>query len=335
MKKVAITGVGALSPHGEGVLRMVLAAREGKTGARIEGPIPKVILKSKNRRLRLDRISKMALYAAWAALKESRYPYEKMGETIGISLGTATGGLDQSIELVSKLFENELDFAAPMIFPNTVKNAAANQIAIALSIYGTNITFAGGLGSAMQGLKEGMILIGAGKERAILAGGLEEIVEKEAEAQKNGSMQSNAPSAEGACIFLLETVDDALNRGADILAELSIVEAGYEEGFTPSSMEKLYIAALEKTGLTPGEIDSAIFQGEESGAVVSSITPSADIMFSGESLLAAGVTGVGPVAMGAYAIRHGINGVKPTNVAIVQNVAGAQYIVILKSVLNG
>ncbi|VAX21362.1 hypothetical protein MNBD_NITROSPINAE02-2076, partial [hydrothermal vent metagenome] len=308
MKQVVITGVGALSPHGEGVLRMITAVTQGKAGVRIGGPIPKVPLKSKNRRLRLDRISKMALYAAWAALEESRYPYREMGETIGISLGTATGGLDQSIKLVSKLFENELDFAAPMIFPNTVKNAAANQIAIALSIYGTNITFAGGPGSAMQGVKEGMILICAGKERAILAGGLEEIVEKEAEARKNGPTRSGEPAGEGACILLLETLDDALKRGADILAELSIVETGYEEGFASPRMEALYATAMEKTGLSPGETDPAIFQRGAGAATVSAVAPSAGVIFSGESLLAAGITGAGPVAMGAYAIRYGVEG---------------------------
>ena len=260
MRRVAITGIGVVSPVGnskDAFFRNLLAGTSGirrivapfadRLAVKVAGQVEFNALAhfSKIKLGSLDRFSQFALVAANEAMQDSGLPLtdtEKLGT--GVYLGTGLGGAHALEAAYSEVFKVE---GEPRIKPFTViltmNNAAAGQIALEYGLQGPNQTYSTACASSAIAIGEAFRAIRHGYADAMLAGGAEALLTfgtiKSWEALRVLAFEDQTdPSAscrpfskdrsglvlgEGAAILVLEAMEHAQARGAVIYAEL----AGY------------------------------------------------------------------------------------------------------------
>ncbi|WP_172674844.1 3-oxoacyl-ACP reductase FabG [Cellulosilyticum ruminicola] len=170
--------------------------------------IPKLSVKPALRKM--DRFSKLAV---WAALKGVEDAKISNLEEIGVVFNSIYGPLNTNINFSKFIQEQDLEGASPMMFTNTVNNACAGYVCIALGCKGasTMLLESNYVGYAMRLLQDG-------KANTILAGGVEEYSSDLYESIRN----KGENPIEGASTIILETESNA-NTYAEIL--------GYYEAF--------------------------------------------------------------------------------------------------------
>jgi 3-oxoacyl-[acyl-carrier-protein] synthase II len=201
-------------------------------------------------------------------------------------------------------------YASPMDFANTVLNAPAGQTAIWHGLRGVNSTVVAGAASGLQALTHAMELIRAGRARAILAGGVEELSHESSSGfRRTGRLcEDRRPLpfdkrstgfwlGEGACLLLLEDADSAMVRGATIFGRLTghgsrfDPRRGLDEERAVDTVAGSMRLALEDSDLLADDIDcvsasargdsvgdrrearalSDVFSGSDDGLVVTAI----------------------------------------------------------------
>jgi len=198
----------------------------------------------------LDRTSMLLTSAAQLALDDSGWASE-IGEATPV--GLVAGTTFCSVHTISQFDRRALvegpSCASPLDFANTVINAAAGQTAIWHKLKGVNSTISTGITSGIEAIAYAASLIGEGHERAVLAGGVEELcIESLLGFQRAGllarvqgtwseppvpfdSQASGFALGEGAALLMLEELEAAQSRGATILAEIK----GYASSFDCST----------------------------------------------------------------------------------------------------
>ncbi len=189
--RIAITGIGVVSPIGIGKRNFWQAIKEGRSGvgpislfsvdnlkvnlgAEVKDFMPEEILGQKGLR-NLDRATKLLLCAGKLALLDSGLDTARLDTTrIGISIGTTFGSLWSISEFDKTAFLEGARFVNPAEFPNTVINSPPSQLAIRFNIKGPCATIASGFSSSIDALKYAQDLIRNGKADIVLAGGVEE-----------------------------------------------------------------------------------------------------------------------------------------------------------------
>jgi 3-oxoacyl-[acyl-carrier-protein] synthase II len=296
-RRVVITGAGVLSPLGDSPARVQAALVSG-TGAPATLDLPPVpgvacpwgfpvrpfspaaYLGERNLRP-LDRPSCLLTCAAGLALTDSGWTPARVGEEeVGLVVGTVFSGVRTIGEFDRHAQREGPCYASPMDFANTVLNAPAGQAAIWHNLRGVNATVAAGAASGLQALAHAADLIRAGRARAVLAGGVEEISFESfyglARAGRLAPAAENGPPVplpfdvrrrgfvlgEGAALLMLEDAEAAAARGATVRAEVK----GHASRFDPSRgarQEKATAAiaaavrlALRDAGMTAAEIDA-------------------------------------------------------------------------------
>lgn len=293
-KRVAITGVGMISPLGDSPTSFHQALCQGESGLQrvadgvFEHPIqhaagyissfkPESYLPEKNLRP-LDRTGQLVAAAAGLALKHSGWTPEKLKEhDVGLVLGTMFG----SVHTISKFDRQALvqgpACASPMDFANTVINAAAGQAAIWHKLRGINSTIACGSTSGLAALGYATDLIRCGQQTAALAGGADEFCFESCsgfeqagwlhrgEGQMNGPIpfdrrRTGLALGEAAALLMLEEWESAMARGAVILGEIR----GYGNTYNPQhragkngieTIVRAILAAISDAGAALSEID--------------------------------------------------------------------------------
>lgn len=199
--RVAVTGIGLLSPlgdtadklhtalcRGDSALRPVhqmpddgelpealRAAIEGRLGAVIEGFSPFDYLGKRNFRP-LDRTGRLTTVAAHLALEQSGWTAERRAEDeVGLVLGTMFGSVRTIVQFDARALETGPQYAKPLDFANTVINAAAGQAAIWHDLRGLNSTLCAGSTSGLQALAYATEMVRSGRSGPVLAGGAEEL----------------------------------------------------------------------------------------------------------------------------------------------------------------
>lgn len=294
-KKIVITGVGVISPIGIGKDKFADALLNGKEGFRrislfdtsmfkvhVAGEIadfdPVAMLGKKNLRT-LDRTTRFISAAAGLALTDSKLNVsEDNTNAIGISIGTTFGSL-HSISQFDRVGITEGPRSVnPSHFPNTVLNSPSSQVAIRYKIKGFNTTISTGFCSGLDSIFYAADFISLGRAKAVLAGAVEELCEetflgfhelgclsgidgtepvcRPFDAERNGIIFS-----EGAAVLVLEEERSALERGAEIIAEIK----GYGSAFDPDAnrtfthkgqgLKEAIILALNDSSLHPQDID--------------------------------------------------------------------------------
>ncbi len=240
--KVVVTGMGAVTPFGQGVEVLWNALVKGErafrllpdlaprpvVGAPIDFPAafnlsPRVVRQT-------DRFVQFALVAAQEALAQADNPESVIpAHRIGVVIGNAVGGLG-TFRLGTLSYEAG-ERLSPFFVPAFIPNMAAARIAMEFSLHGVNLTVSTACAAGTDALGVALDLIRAGRVDVVLAGGSEALFIPE---MVTGLMQARAlsmvPDAEQACrpfdvdrsgmvmgegaaILVLEREDIALGRG--------------------------------------------------------------------------------------------------------------------------
>ena len=255
MRRVVITGIGAITPIGnntkelwEGILKkrcgigkITRFNAEGfKTSlaAEIKNYNPIDYFDAKQAK-RLDKCSQYAIIAAREAFEDSKINKDNTDfERIGVFVGSGIGGLKTIQEQCEINVSKGHNRISPMFIPMSICNMPAGNIAIELGLKGESISTVSACSSSTHAIGEAYRAIKYGAEDVILAGGTESsICEVGIAGFENMKALSYATDpnrasipfdkersgfvmGEGAGVLVLEKLEHAQKRGAKIYAEI-------------------------------------------------------------------------------------------------------------------
>jgi len=256
-KRVVVTGMGAITPLGLSVEELWQGLVEGRSGiARITqfdpSPYPVQIMgevkgfdpgefMDEKEAKRMSRFSQLAVAAAKMAVEDAGLEVdESLAEDVGVILGTGIGGALVEAEKAHLILQNKgVRRVPPLFVPSMMPNAAAHHVGCAFGIKGYTSTVIAACASGTQGIGEGVRAIRDGLAKVVLAGGTESTVcelalagicamralssrndEPEKASRPFDAERDGFVSAEGCGILVLEDLEYALARGAQIQAEL-------------------------------------------------------------------------------------------------------------------
>jgi len=295
--RVVVTGIGTLSPLGldtpttweglisgkSGIDYITLCDTEGletKFAGEVKGFDPENYINRKDAR-RMDRFAQLSVAASQEAVKRAGLKIDATNEdTIAIVVGSGIGGLTTLYEQHRVLFEKGASKVSPFLVPMMISDMAAAQISIALGIKGLNLCTTSACSSSSDAIGVAFELIKRGDTPAALAGGSESTITPIGIAGFNAlraiSTRNDDPQrasrpfdserdgfvmSEGACLLVLESLEHAQKRGANILAEVLAYGASADAFHVTQPVENGYGAvkamkqALNKAGIEPDEID--------------------------------------------------------------------------------
>ncbi len=255
MRRVGVTGLGAVTPIGNTAPESWRAAVEGRSGidfirsydpgeqavriaAEVKGFDPSAVASHKEAR-KLDRNVLLALAAAREAVADAALEGVYEPGRVGILFGTAIGGFLGIMEQAEVMRERGPSRVAPTFIPSVLVDAASGQLAISFGFRGPNYAPVSACATGSHAIGEAAELIKRGDADAVLAGGAEACIHplifagfsamrglvSEEEHPPRASRPFDATRAgfvigEGACVLVLEELDAARARGATVYAEV-------------------------------------------------------------------------------------------------------------------
>lgn len=267
-KRIVITGIGVLAPNGTGKSEFWKALQGGISGikpvtlfdistvkTKLAGEIsnfePKSILGQKGLR-NLDRTTLLVLCASKMAFEDAKLPFpvpEDDTDIYGVSLGSTLGSVWSISEFDKEALRKGPRAVNPAHFANTVINSPASHISIRFNIQGFNSTLSTAFCSSLDAIYYAINMINLYDYKIILTGGVEELCEQTYKGfHKIGHLAGSRPGkeevscpfdrrrngmmlGEGAGMVMLEELECARERGAEIYAEV----LGYGTSFDPES----------------------------------------------------------------------------------------------------
>ncbi|WP_067539260.1 beta-ketoacyl synthase N-terminal-like domain-containing protein [Nocardia crassostreae] len=218
-----------------------------------------------------DRSTAMTVVAVKLALEDAgRYRPGERDDDIGVVLGTTTGALEASWELIRDSIVSEKPYLVnPVKFPYVVMNGPASAAAIRYLLGGANVTVSGGQAALSAAMAYGRRHVLGGHGKAALVGVVDEFAPTRAWAAakvRAGTTAGRAPLGEGAAIFLVEDADTVRAQGRTPDAEIPAVVTGLFDGAAGSPDDPV-------TGFA-GCIERALEIAEVRVDEVSAIAPS-------------------------------------------------------------
>ena len=255
-RRVAVTGLGLVTPLGTGVEKNWEALSQGRSGVatitrfdakdfptRIAGEVrdfrPEDFIEKKEIK-KMDLFIQYAMAAAAMAMSSSGLKIdEENAERVGVVVGVGLGGLPTIEEYHGIYLESGLKRISPFMIPKLIANLAPGQIAIEYGAKGINYTPTSACSSGAHAVGEAMRMIRHGYQDAVICGGAEACLSPTGVggfvAMRALSTRNDEPErasrpfdkdrdgfvmAEGAGVLVLEELESARRRGATILAEL-------------------------------------------------------------------------------------------------------------------
>ena len=294
MRRVVVTGLGAVTPLGNSAPETWRAALAGESGidwirafdadgypvrvaAEVKDFDPSDVASPKQQR-KLDRNVLMALAAGKEAVENAGLngfdPHR-----VGIAFGSAIGGIAGIMQQGEVLRERGYERISPSFIPSVLVDAASGQLAISLGIKGPNYAPVSACATGSHAVGEAAELIKRGDADAMLAGGTEAAIQPiilagfvamrglaaEDEHPPHASRPFDATRAgfvmgEGACVLVLEELEAARARGATIYAEVLAYgtsnDAHHMAQPEPEAIGvgEMMRAAIERAGLKPEDV---------------------------------------------------------------------------------
>jgi 3-oxoacyl-[acyl-carrier-protein] synthase II len=280
-ERVAITGIGAVSPLGIGAAPLLERWCAGETGI-VDGRAPCAgfessgLLSVKERR-RADRFTQLALVAGREAAARSGWDRELPcpSERIGCIVGTGFGGIGTIEHQHRALCEHGVGALSPLAIPLMMANAASGVLAMELRLHGECYSTVSACAAGAHAIGAGYRLVRDGEVDACLVGGAESGMSPLAGACFDGMGATSKIGVsrpfdrrrdgfvlgEGAGVLLLEAESVARRRGAPILGWLSGYAAtadAHHLTAPPSSGEgsaRAIRLALADAGWEPEDLD--------------------------------------------------------------------------------
>ncbi|OFI06619.1 3-oxoacyl-[acyl-carrier-protein] synthase 2 [Clostridium acetireducens DSM 10703] len=254
-KRVVITGMGAVSPIGNNVEEFWENTKKGKLGidfiksfdtenfkvklaAEVKDFKPEEYMEKKEAR-RMDKFCQFAVAASKQAVDSSNIDLSSINkDRFGVIIGTGIGGIETIEKEEKRLLEKGPNRINPLFIPMIIGNMAAGNIAIRFGAKGvcTSIVTAcatgtNAIGEAFHTIKNGYadIMITGGTEASITPLAVAGFTSLTALSKSEDPYRASIPfdndrngfvMGEGAGILILESLEHAKNRGANILAEI-------------------------------------------------------------------------------------------------------------------
>ena len=257
LKRVVVTGLGAITPLGKTLTETWEGLVNGKSGARpithfdaskfktqfaceVKDFEPTQYFDRKEAR-KLDRYAQFALVAADEAIADSGLEVEKLDlDRIGVIFSSGIGGISTFQEEVENYDEERGPRFNPFFIPKMIADIAAGHISMKYGFRGPNFAVVSACASSTNAIADACNYIRLGKANAIVTGGAEASITS---AGVGGFSSMNAISSrndspetasrpfsasrdgfvmgEGAACLILEEMEHALARGAKIYCELA------------------------------------------------------------------------------------------------------------------
>ena len=296
-RRVVVTGIGAITPLGLDMASTWDALINGKSGV---GPItrfdpnllpvhvacevkdfdPARFIDSGEVR-RMDLFEQYALAAARQAVQQANFTITPdIADDVGVVVGSSVGGFNTMLAQYDVLREQGPRRVYPFAIPMIMSNGASGMIAIAFGARGPSYSPASACATSNDSLGQASELIRRGSAVAMIAGGTDATVsalgmagfDRLGALSHDNDLPSTSPKpfdkkrsgvvmGEGACVMVLEELEFALRRGANILAEIAgfgqttdafHVIAPAEGG---AGAAKAIQRAMQQANVTPDDID--------------------------------------------------------------------------------
>ncbi|RGF51561.1 beta-ketoacyl-[acyl-carrier-protein] synthase II [Eubacterium sp. AF36-5BH] len=296
MRRVVVTGMGAITPIGNSVDEFWQGIKAGKVGideitkfdttdysvklaAEVKDFVAKERMEFKAAK-RMSPFSQYAVCAAKEALEQSGLDLAKEDPyKVGVSVGSGVGGMKDMEEENKKLLEKGPGRVKPLLVPMMITNMAAGNVAIAFGAKGKCInvvtacaTGTHSIGEAYRSIQcgEADVMIAGGTESSITPLGVAGFTSLTALTKTTDKTQASIPfdkkrsgfvMGEGAGIVVLEELEHALDRGANILAEVVGYGATCDAYHITSPAEdgsgaaKAMELAIKEAGAKPEDVD--------------------------------------------------------------------------------
>ncbi|MGI6484943.1 MAG: beta-ketoacyl-ACP synthase II [Tepidanaerobacteraceae bacterium] len=294
-KRIVITGLGVVTPIGIGIKKFWFSLVTGKCGidritrfdcrdfttkiaAEVKDFAPEEYM-SKKELKHLDRFTQYAIAATKMALEDS-----KIGsidtDRIGVIMGCGIGGSETWEAQHSNLIKKGPKRVSPFFIPMMIANMASGQISMHFNLKGPNFTIVNACASGTNAIGEAFKLLQKGDADIMVAGGTEAPITPLSLAGFSSmralSVRNDEPSkasrpfdkerdgfvmGEGAGIVVMETLENALKRSADIYAEVigygSSADAYHLTQPSPDGegTSRALKAAMDDAGIVPEQVD--------------------------------------------------------------------------------
>jgi len=295
--RVVVTGIGAFTPLGLDMAKTwenLVAGKSGidyitlfdatphetKIAGEVKGFDPTNYINRKDAR-RMDRFAQLAVAAGYQAVEQSLLKIDASNQDdIGVFIGSGIGGLTTMFEQAKILVEKGPDRVSPFLAPMMISDIAAAQVSIALRVKGPNMCMTSACSSGSDAIGAAYEYIKHGDAQVMIAGGAEAIINplgitafnalKALSTRNDPPQKASRPFdrdrdgfiiSEGAVVLILESLEHALRRGANIMAEIVGYGATADSYHVTQPLEsgegaaKAMQMALKRGGINPGEID--------------------------------------------------------------------------------
>ena len=292
--RIVITGVGLTSPNGNTLEEYRKNLLAGVAGVQIidmryMGKVPAGVCNFEPKKyqtrkeLRVGtRAGSIAVYSAHEAINSSGLDFENFDKSrIGVYVGTTEHGnveTENEVYNISK-FDYDTRFWTHHHNPRTVANNPAGEITINMGITGPHYTIGAACAAGNAGLIQALQMLRLGEVDVALAGGVSESIQsfgifagfKSQGALGTHETDPNKTSrpfdktrdgivvSEGGAIYVLERLEDAQARGANIIAEIVGYRINSDAGDyvlpDPVRQAECMHAALKVAGMQPGDVD--------------------------------------------------------------------------------
>ncbi len=246
-RRVVITGLGIVSPFGRGKAAALDALRNARSGirniasidasqlnCRIAGEVPDEITEHRGH----DRFSRFALIAAEEAAAQAG-DLGAAPERVGVLIGTGLGGCETLDVNYRKLYA-ENGRIHPLGIPTSMYNAASSAVSTKFNAKGLSYAVVSACASSAHAIGLAAQAIRVGQADAVFAGGADAPITfgivRAWEAMRVLAVDNDHPEracrpfsvdrkglvlAEGSAVFVLESIENAQRRGAEILGEIA------------------------------------------------------------------------------------------------------------------
>ena len=304
MRRVVITGMGAVTPVGNNVNDMWEAVKAGKCGigkithfntensaVKLAGEVKgfdaeSIVDKAELRKM--DDFTIYALAAADEAVKDSAIDFGKE-DTLrcGVILSSGIGGLTTIQRECLRGESKGYDRVSPHFVPMSITNMAAGHVAIRFGLHGmcTCVVTAcasgtNAVGDALRQIRDGYqdVIVCGGAESCITDFGIGGFTSMHALSKAEDVNRASIPfdkersgfvMGEGAGVLILEEYEHAVARGAHIYAEIAggagNCDAYHMTAPDPDGAYEVMLLALEDAGMKPEDIDYINVHGTSTG----------------------------------------------------------------------
>lgn len=298
MKRVVITGMGTVNPLANNVKETWEKLLKGESGiqeitkfditdfpVKIAGEVRNFDKEGLfNYPKKANRLDEFVHYAA-AALKEAKeqsgFDVEENPYRVGITLGAGLGGVDAQLKNITAYNNRGIRGISPFYIPSTIGNMASGYLSIEHGIKGPNLGLQTACATANHSIATAMMIIQSGQADVMVAGGAESTIDgftvgafsrmralstRYNETPEKASRPYDIDRdgfviAEGSAVLILEEMEHAKKRGAEILCEvLAVGMTGDAYDLTAPDPEgtggyNAMKAACESAGISPSQLN--------------------------------------------------------------------------------